>query len=232
MIRRPSRWAGSSAAKESSISTMSATSRVTALPLRIATPTWARLERAGVVDAVADHGDVAALPAQRRDDALLLLGRDPAEHGRAGDQPVELGVVEPVERGAGHRRRRRRARPGVASAATVRGSSPERTLSATPSPRRSGRSSRRPRGAARRRARRGRPAPARAARGGRRASRSAASGRRPGRARARAGPRAVRSADRVGRGTGRAGGARGRPGRRAPRRPSSVAQARTSAATR
>ena len=43
MIRRPSRWAGSSAAKESSTSTMSATSRVTPLPLRIATPTWARL---------------------------------------------------------------------------------------------------------------------------------------------------------------------------------------------
>ena len=43
MICRPSRWAGSRAAKESSTSTMSATSRVTALPLRMATPTWARL---------------------------------------------------------------------------------------------------------------------------------------------------------------------------------------------
>jgi hypothetical protein len=43
MIRRPSRWAGSSAAKESSTSTMSATSRVTALPLRMATPTCAPL---------------------------------------------------------------------------------------------------------------------------------------------------------------------------------------------
>ena len=43
MMRRPSRWAGSSAAKESSTSTMSATSRVTALPLRMATPTWAAL---------------------------------------------------------------------------------------------------------------------------------------------------------------------------------------------
>ena len=43
MIRRPCRRAGSSAAIESSTSTMSATSRVTALPLRIATPTWAAL---------------------------------------------------------------------------------------------------------------------------------------------------------------------------------------------
>ncbi len=43
MIRRPSCRAGSSAVSESSVSTMSATSRVTALPLRIATPTWARL---------------------------------------------------------------------------------------------------------------------------------------------------------------------------------------------
>ena len=43
MIRRPSRWAGCSAANESSTSTMSATSRVTALPLRIATPTCAAL---------------------------------------------------------------------------------------------------------------------------------------------------------------------------------------------
>lgn len=43
MIRRPSACAGSSAANESSTSTMSATSRVTALPLRIATPTWAPL---------------------------------------------------------------------------------------------------------------------------------------------------------------------------------------------
>ena len=43
MMRRPSRCAGSSAAKESSTSTMSATSRVTALPLRMATPTCAPL---------------------------------------------------------------------------------------------------------------------------------------------------------------------------------------------
>jgi hypothetical protein len=42
MIRRPSCWAGRSAARESSVSTMSATSRATALPLFIATPTCAR----------------------------------------------------------------------------------------------------------------------------------------------------------------------------------------------
>ena len=43
MIFRPSRWAGRRAAKESSTRTMSATSRVTALPLRMATPTCAAL---------------------------------------------------------------------------------------------------------------------------------------------------------------------------------------------
>ena len=43
MIRRPSCCAGSRAAKESSVRMMSATSRVTALPLRMATPTWAVL---------------------------------------------------------------------------------------------------------------------------------------------------------------------------------------------
>ena len=103
MILRPSRWAGSRAAKESSTSTMSATSRVTPLPLRIATPTWAPLERAGVVDPVADHRDVVALPAQGRDQPFLVLGGDPTEHRGAGDEPVDGGVVEAVERGAGHR---------------------------------------------------------------------------------------------------------------------------------
>lgn len=43
MIRRPRRRVGSNAPRESSTRTMSATSRVTALPLPMATPTWAAL---------------------------------------------------------------------------------------------------------------------------------------------------------------------------------------------
>ena len=43
MMRRPSIRAGGSVVNESSSRTMSATSRVTGLPERMATPTWARL---------------------------------------------------------------------------------------------------------------------------------------------------------------------------------------------
>ena len=74
-----------------------------------------------------------ALAAQGGDDPFLLLGGDPAEDGGAGDEPVQAaGVVEAVELGAGERLAA--GQPGLrASAATVRGSSPEITLTATPS---------------------------------------------------------------------------------------------------
>ena len=98
-------------------------------------PDVGALERAGVVDAVADHGDVAALPAQRVDDPLLLLGGDPAEHRGAARRagPARRRRGRRARRRPPARRRRSPARP--ASAATVRGSSPESTLSATPSAR-------------------------------------------------------------------------------------------------
>ena len=89
MMRRPSVRAGGSVANESSSSTMSATSRVTELPLRIATPTCALLQRAGVVDAVADHRDLVPCAAQRGDDPFLLLRGDAAEDAVGGDRLVE-----------------------------------------------------------------------------------------------------------------------------------------------
>jgi hypothetical protein len=61
---------------------------VTALPLRIATPTWAPLRA---------RASFSALPAQQRDDALLLLRGDAAEDGRGGYDAVKGGVVEAVE---------------------------------------------------------------------------------------------------------------------------------------
>jgi hypothetical protein len=54
-----------------------------------------------VVDAVAQERHVHAGTALRGDDAGLVLGADPGEHGGAGDQFGEPGVVGGVDVGAG-----------------------------------------------------------------------------------------------------------------------------------
>jgi hypothetical protein len=65
---------------------------------------------------------------------LLLLRTDAAEHRGAADDGVQLRVGERVEVGAAERSAP--SSPACrASAATVRGSSPETTLTATPSAR-------------------------------------------------------------------------------------------------
>ena len=67
-------------------------------------PDLGGLEGARVVDAVADHRHVAALPAQGADDALLLFRRDPAEDGGPRDHLVQFGVGQRVEVGPVDRR--------------------------------------------------------------------------------------------------------------------------------
>ena len=140
MIRRPSVRAGGSAANESSSSTMSATSRVTELPVRIATPTCARLSaRASLTPSPI----IATWCPRRRSDATICSFCSGAIRPKTA---VGVhGLVEGVGRPrAGERRPgdRGRVEPGAAGeGGDGAGSSPERTLTATPSAAKPARSS-------------------------------------------------------------------------------------------
>jgi hypothetical protein len=57
-----------------------------------------------VVDAVAEKGDVTTGAPLDADDAGLVLGTDPGEHGRGRDRASEGVVIERVDAGAGERR--------------------------------------------------------------------------------------------------------------------------------
>ena len=89
------------------------------------------LEREHVVHAVARHGDRVPAPLEGLDELALLLRGHAAEHVVAVDGGVELG--RGVEGRGVHVGAPRRASPTTcAMEETVRGSSPEMTLSATP----------------------------------------------------------------------------------------------------
>jgi hypothetical protein len=67
----------------------------------MATPMSARVERGGVVDAVAGHGDDVALALEHVDEAHLVLRCDPCDDADVPDLGVELFVAQGRELGAG-----------------------------------------------------------------------------------------------------------------------------------
>ena len=112
MVARDSRIAVTTPASEPEIRVMSAASIATSVPVPMARPTSACGQRGGVVDAVADHADPAALGLQAADLAGLVLGQHlgqhPADADLAGDRGGGAGVVagdhddvdaEPAQRG-------------------------------------------------------------------------------------------------------------------------------------
>ena len=89
-------------AKLSSVSTMSAASLVTSVPVMpMATPMSAGAAPRRVVHAVAGHGHDVAPRLERLDDPDLVLGRHPGDTPMSSIRSSELVVVHRVELGAG-----------------------------------------------------------------------------------------------------------------------------------
>jgi hypothetical protein len=63
-----------------------------------------RVQCDGVVDAVAEEGDVGTPSAGELDDARLLVWADPGEHGGVRNHGGERVVIESLELGAGEDR--------------------------------------------------------------------------------------------------------------------------------
>jgi hypothetical protein len=58
------------------------------------------MRRHGVVDAIAQEGNVGTARAGELDDARLVVGADACEDGRVRDGRAQRGVVEALELGA------------------------------------------------------------------------------------------------------------------------------------